>query len=267
MQQIKGLGGTDPAPAKIWSGAGDLPPDEVHAYADGDSWLYVTWGLSALWSDAELPDDEADEAEPEEPSCELTIRVRRDRGNDKAPPEWPVSLLENLCGYVATTGHAFDAGHLMHLRGPLALDEPTELCAVAFAVDPRLGERVVTGDELDAPVRFLQLIALTDDEYRAARRWSVEGLLALFADPLGVVDLSRTSRLGDPRTQKAVAAGTRKDGSATSELFIPEADWRRGGDGVLRMKIGAASAVTLGDLLNSRLPFGRPLLVVSARAR
>ncbi len=260
MQQITGI---RPVPAKVWGGAGDLPPDEVHAYgsSDGHHWLYVTWGLSGLWADSEADNDSDDD----EPTFELTVRVARD-ARDAAPPEWPVSLLENLCRYVATTGHAFDAGHLMHLRGPLALDRPTQLVAVAFVVDPRLGERLV--EPLAPPVTFLQLVALTDDEYRAARRWSVERLSELFAadNPFAIVDLGRGSRLDDKKTQKAVDVGSRRDGSSTSELFLAEADWKRGGDGRIRLKLGAASALTLSELLSARLPFGRPLLVVSARS-
>jgi suppressor of fused-like protein len=77
----------------------------------------------------------------------------------------------------------------MTANGPIALDTATELCSMGFAFDPEL-------PVLDTPhgrLAFRQVVGLTIDEERAAKRWDTRQLLDALLPymPLWVTDLGR----------------------------------------------------------------------------
>ena len=63
----------------------------------------------------------------------------------------------------------------MHLNGPIALDEETQIHAIAFAYDPEL-------PPVETPngrVEFLQIVGITTDELSAIKSWRTAAFLDL----------------------------------------------------------------------------------------
>lgn len=150
------------------------------AYAAGDHWHYVTYGLSALY----------------EPGTgwgtELTLRIVR--GDETEPPRWPFAVLHDLVEYVRETGSVILPGEWMETPGAITGHPgnpeapPTGLTCLAFAVDPALGRIETPHGE----VTFVQAVGIT-----AAERLTMETdgdavLDALAAgNPLLVTDVAR----------------------------------------------------------------------------
>jgi suppressor of fused-like protein len=121
--------------------------------------------------------------------------LRVARGEEHEPPQWPFAFLQRLGRYVYNTGEPFGPEHHVAWGGSIADTEPTALVALVFAVDPVLGTLRI-GDEV---LEFLMPLGITGDEYALCAEDRPEAVLAqlLAADPLGVVDLRRASRLDD----------------------------------------------------------------------
>jgi hypothetical protein len=226
------------------SAAGQGPLDSVSFTARLDPvphWHAVSRGLAELGWD-----------------FELTFRLARDPAETE-PPMWVAHLLERLAGYVEETGNWFEQYHHMDLGGDIAPGRRTLVRAVAFVQDPELPP--VDGPR--GPIRFLQVVGLTGDEYAATQSWSVHGFLQLLArrDPLLITDLDRPSATDDPEVADAVERGERRDGSATASLSLSEFGWRPDGDLVL-LAVGANVTELVARTLRGRLPFGRSLLIV-----
>ncbi|GAA3763534.1 hypothetical protein GCM10022225_56810 [Plantactinospora mayteni] len=192
-------GDTEPvgtfAPDVPYSAGGPDPLDAIQIYAPDEPrphWHLVSFGMSELYE--KVTDD------PEESGwgIEFSIRLAR-RPSDEAPPKWAAVLLQQLARYVLAE-RPFAPGHTIHCApgtfndGPdQEADSPTELAALAFAVDPQLGV-------LDTPhgrVTFLQVVALTEPEYGAARGGNAAAVLERVERdvPLHIVDRGRPSVL------------------------------------------------------------------------
>jgi suppressor of fused len=168
---------------------------------------------------------------------------------------WVFNFLQNLGRYVFGTGNRFAAGHKMGLNGPIALDHDTKITAICFADDPELGEiRSEFGK-----ARFVQIVGITDDEYRLIQEWSTHGLVDALREklPMLVTDLGRSSILDDPTTaarieRRVAAEGSSEDLTFAGELSI-ETD-----NGRLRLELGALYAACLPRAMRGRIRHGRP---------
>ena len=177
---------------------------------------------------------------------ELTFRLG---GNGDDPPQWTVDLLANLGAYVFRTGHEFAAGHHIDLRGPIKLDDPTEITAAAIVADPGLPAW--------HGVEFLQLVGLTADELELCRSWRTEAVIELLAadDPLLITRLERRSLLDDPKVREQAESGVAAEGSALEELRVGTLNWERRGwpKSRLVINIGVGAATGLGPALRRKL--------------
>jgi suppressor of fused protein SUFU len=240
-----------------WRLGGDDPLDGISAYPRTDPvphWHFVSYGMSELY------DKESDNPDTSGWGFELTFRLARDPADD-APPVWAASMLQNLARYVFRSGNWFDVGHHMNINGPIAVErEDSAIRAIAFAVDPELGDIATPHGK----VRFLQVVGLTLDELDACQQWNAEPLLDLLASklPLYVTDVDRASLLDDPQLATAVREGIELDGSSVGWLAVTTAHWDLDVDtGALTIRLGALQAPRIADMLRSRLPYGRDLVL------
>ena len=211
----------------IFPAAGSVQQVRVYALDHPAHWHVVTVGLAAL-------------------GFELTFRVEKD---DEMFPGWAVDLLANLAAYIFGSGHEFAPGHHVDLRGPIKLDERTDITAAALAPDGKLGK-------YDG-VEFLQIVGLTAEELELCRAWRTEGVLGLLArnDPLFVTRLERKSVLDDPALRDQAETGIASDGSALEELHVATLAWARRGWNKKRLVVfmGAGAATGLGPALRRKL--------------
>ena len=241
-----------------WILGGPDPLDGISVYPRADHWHFISFGMSELYS------KESDNADESGWGFEFTFRVARTAA-ESDPPIWAANFLQNLARYVFTSGNPFAPGHHLDLNGPISLAQPdTSIRAIAFAEDPELGV-------IDTPhgrLRFLQVVGLTLDEYSAMERWDTGRLLAAMAPslPLLVTDLARGSLADQSAVAAAIEQGARREGSSTGSLFVQEAGWRTEKGGWARRKtttvtFGANAAERISRVLQTRLPFGRGLLL------
>ncbi|MGE5184741.1 MAG: suppressor of fused domain protein, partial [Acidobacteriota bacterium] len=174
---------------------------------------FVTYGFTDLFR------KETDDPDESGFGFELTLRLRRDV-DDTEVPAWPLNFLQNLGRYVFGTGNRFAAGHKMGLNGPIAVELDTRITAILFADDPELGE-------IDSPhgrARFVQVVGITDDEYRLIQEWSTGGLVEILRRrlPVLVTDLDRASVLDDPQLAREVRAHVEAEGSSEDLTFAGE---------------------------------------------
>jgi hypothetical protein len=123
---------------------------------------------------------------------EFTLRAIR-RPDALRPPAWAVLLIQQLSAYVAGTGRWFEPGHTIKPGGLTLGDAPTALQALAFMVDPELG----TIGTPFGKVTFLQIVALTGEEYAAAHGGNAGSIIEVLGEkiPLHVIDPARGSLL------------------------------------------------------------------------
>ncbi len=188
----------------------------------------------------------------------MTFRLKK--GEEAAPPTWPVSLLKNLANYVFSSGNSFDTGHHINCNGPIALDTETDLTALVFVEDCELKEvRTVNG-----AMKFLQAVAITNDEMEALMCWNGEKFAGLMQkeNPLLVADLTRKSLMNQPEFAAQWQAGVEQDGSSTGFLYMDEIDVvEQGAKPCLVM--GAGHIDTLVRMLFARVGKQRELIVQS----
>jgi suppressor of fused-like protein len=220
-------GGGGPAEELLIRRRGTVEQVRIYALASPPHWHCVTVGLADL-------------------GFELSLRLGRS-GDDL--PHWAVDLLANLGAYVFGTGHEFAAGHHIDLRGPIKLDDPTEITAAAIVTDPGLSAW--------RGVEFLQLVGLTADELELCRSWRTAAVIDLLAanDPLLVTRLERRSLLDDPNVRELAERGVAAEGSALEELRVGTLGWERRGWAKSRLVItmGAGAATGLGPALRRKL--------------
>lgn len=235
---------------------GPDPLDGISAYrgtGPEPHWHFVTYGLSELYA------KESEDPEFSGYGFEFTLRVACAADATEAPA-WPLSFLNNVARYVFSTGNVFEPGHHMTLNGPIALDEPCTVTAMAIAQDPEL-PAIQTPN---GAVQFLQVVGLTTDEYDAVLAWNTNGFLRLLQErsPLLVTTVNRPSSLADAAFGARVNAASREEGSSTGIVFNDTLAWST----EKRLLRGAHTTLTLGtqparlvaDILPGRLPHGRP---------
>ncbi len=219
-------------------------------------WHYVTHGLSLAHAGTARP------AGGSGFGFELTFRLLA--GRDEAePPLWPLEFMHNLACYVARTGNSLENGHRMNANGPIAPGSGSQLCAVGFADDPEvLAVECATGK-----IAFLQLVALSADEERAAERWDTRKLLDVLLTrmPLWITVLHRESMLNIDTIKHSVAQGTARDGSSTGVLYTDvlniDVQKRVLRKSIIDITLGAQHIAKLIELLPLRLPFERPFVL------
>ena len=209
---------------------------------------FVTYGFTDLFV-----------KETEDPAAsgfgfELSLRLRR-APDETDVPTWALSFLQNLARYVFGTGNRFDAGHKMGLNGPIALGHDTLLTAVLFADDPELGA-------IDSPfgkAKFLEVVGITEDEYKLIQEWSTTGLVGILNKklPFLITDLARPSVLSDPETRREVNERVEAEGSSEDLTFAGELSLTTD-DGHVRVALGALYAAALPRAMRGRLRHGRP---------
>ncbi len=234
-----------------WRMGGPDPLDGVSAHrADGPPphWHYVSYGLSELYA------KESDDVAVSGWGMELTFRLVREPSNPDAPL-WPVSLMQNLARYIFESGNVLAIGDHLDLNGPIAMDEPTNIRAVAFAEDEQLG----TIETPHGSLTFVQIVGLTMDEYEAAQAWDTSALLEVLRSsaPLLVTDLSRASILSDAETAATVGDAIEREGSSMAGIHSDDLDWSISGDRA-EIALGAIAVPRFLRMLRGRLPFDRP---------
>ncbi|MGO9111285.1 MAG: suppressor of fused domain protein [Thermoguttaceae bacterium] len=212
---------------------------------------YVTYGFSELYQ------KESENRELSGFGFELTFRLACNAG-DEDPPVWALNFLQNIARYVFSSGNRLEEHHHIDLNGPIALAEETEICCIALAKDPQLGEI----DSENGHVSFLQVVGLCADEYELIKDWNCGRMLEHVGHqwPLLITDLKRKSILTDPDFAADVRAQAEREGSSQGETFVTEAQWLAEGDSLL-ITIGATAACHVVKQLKTRLMHNKPFVV------
>ncbi len=239
------LGGNDPLDGvEVWKGQCGVP-----------CWHYVTYGFTELF------EKESDDPEESGYGFELTFRLKC--GGEEQPPVWPVNLLQNLARYVFSSGNGFGPGHHINCNGPIALDTETKLTALAFQVDPELGEM----DTPNGHMAFLQAVAITEDEMEGLMCWDGKKFLTALEEqiPLCITDLARGSQMDVPAFHAAWENGVEQDGSSTGFFYTDElgAEYK---DGRAFLRLGAGHDRILVRMLRARVGKGRTLYLQGEKA-
>jgi Suppressor of fused protein (SUFU) len=154
------------APARGVALGGAL--DGISAYRGADFWHLVTYGLTEVFSKS------SDDPKVSGWGYEFTMRVPRSDGD---PPQWPFGVLMSLAKLTQAGGQVFGPGHRLQTGQPLA-GLPTRLTAVAFTLDPLLGE-------IDTPhghMQFLLVVGITEEELSSMKASSTAAVLAQMSD-------------------------------------------------------------------------------------
>ena len=230
---------------------GDDPIHGISCYPRTEPtphWHFITYGFTDLFH------KETEDPEESGFGFELTFRLAR-AASDEQPPPWALNFLQNLGRYVFSTGNRFAVGHKMGLNGPIALGNETKITAICFADDPELGE---ISSEF-GKAQFVQIVGITDEEYRLIQEWSTHGLVDILRKrlPLLVTDLARTSVLDDPEIAAEAELRVTAEGSSEDLTFAGELTFHVD-DGRVRIELGALYAAVLPRAMRGRIRHGRP---------
>lgn len=248
-------------PQRPMRDGGDDPLDGVSAFPAGDTWHYVTYGLSQLGDDVG--------SFPHRPGAsgfgfELTFRLSRHPG--EPAPVWPVLMLQRLARYVFRSANVFRPGDHMDLQEPMGGHPRSEIVGAVFTADPQLPPIQTRHGE----VAFVQVVGVASDELEAVKDWSCEAFLRLLAtrEPLFVTDVLRPSYMRDRDFAAACARGAREDGSSHGSSFASAVRWNElvteRGPGV-ELVIGAIAVPDVLRALRLRLPYNRPFRLQGRR--
>lgn len=242
-----------------YSLGGDDPLDGISVFKNlqpQPHWHFVTFGFSELYA------KENDNADTSGFGFELTFRLAC-AADEAQPPVWAMNFLQNLARYVFSSGNVFREGDWMPANGPIARDQPTQICSMAFISDPHLPELNTANGSL----KFLQVVGLTTDEERAAKQWRTHLLLEVLLPymPLWITDLQRQSLMNTGVVQEQFTQGSRRDGSSTGFLYTDllqvSQQPRLLRSPLTRITLAARQMDELLALLPLRLPLGKPFLV------
>lgn len=145
------------APNLHYAVGGEDPLDGISVYESKAQIPHihiVSYGFSNLYYD-----EEAAESEYSKFGFELTFRLKKMPNDNNFI--WACNLMQNLAKYVFKTGKWFDEYHFIPTNSPIRLDYDTDITAIAFVLDPELGQ-------IETPngnVMFLQMVGLTTYEY------------------------------------------------------------------------------------------------------
>jgi riboflavin biosynthesis protein len=146
---------------------------------------FVTYGFSNLYYDEKSAGGDYSGF-----GFELTFRLKKTGDKNVT---WAINFLQNIAKYVFTSGNYFEPYHVFPANSPIRLDYNTELIAVAFVLDPELGE-------IETPhgtVQFLQAVGITSKEFQMLKKdfsiGKVEELMGHLRkdNPLLITDLDR----------------------------------------------------------------------------
>nr|CAG4636354.1 EOG090X09WX [Eubosmina coregoni] len=222
---------------KYWLGGPD-PLDYISMYDHPGipelhippHWHYISFGLTDLHGDGRVHALE-EPSGPDFPSgfgFELTFRLIKptssgadDITTTASPPTWPAALLQGLAKYVFHTGNSFFAGD--HVSWHCPLDGSN--------VESRLQHMLLAEDLLLPPVagplgtvKFLQVVAVTEEELQVAQHWNGIAILELLrrvpsaGGPWLVADMQRQMSLFElqPSLREEVEHGIDRDGCSLS---------------------------------------------------
>lgn len=225
----------------------------VYLREDPPHFHFITYGFSDLFQ------KETQDPDVSGFGFELTLRLAR-RPDETNVPAWALELLQNLGRYVFGSGNRFAAGHRMRLPEPLARDVPTEITAVMFVAEPELGDILSQFGK----ATFLQVVGITEDEYRLTQDWSTTGLLDILKRrlPLLVTDLDRKSVLADAATSIVVKKRVEMEGSSEERSAVG-AELEVAGTHVA---LGREHAATLLRVMRGRIKHGRPYTITGTDA-
>ena len=211
---------------------------------------FVTYGFSELY------EKESDNLDLSGYGFELTFRLACG-ARDEDPPVWALNFLQNIARYVFSTGNQLAKHHHIDLNGPIALGEDTQICCIALATDPQLGDI----ETENGRVTFLQVVGLCADEYELIKEWDCGRMLEQVGRqfPLLVTELKRHSILTDPAIAAEIRSVADKEGSSQGEVFVTVAEWQTAGP-MLKVKIGATAARDVVKLLKARLTHSKPFV-------
>ncbi|MCL1841395.1 MAG: suppressor of fused domain protein [Propionibacteriaceae bacterium] len=239
---------------------GPDPLDGISIYRASDPaphWHYVTYGYSNLYGEADRPS-----ARPGESGfgMEMTLRLYDRRALDLSvtPPVWVVNLLQNLARHVFTSGTPIRARHHLDAGGPIALDEATQLTALAFT-DDAISPAIPTPN---GTVAFVQAVGITGPELADILAWNTDGVLSVIGQrwPFGLTVLDRAGLDEFPELRAQVLAGVAQAAPFVPRLAV-ESLKVSGTDEALTIAISGAA---LGDVLAAAEPAlraGRTLLL------
>lgn len=232
---------------------GDDPLQGISVYKNlspQPHYHFVTYGFSELY------EKETDDPEFSGFGFELTFRLACNADDDKEPPPWPLSFLQNLARYVFSSGNALDERHHMTLNGPIAIGEETSITAIMLLKDPQLAEM----DTRNGHVKFLQIVGLCGDEYELIQEGYFDQIFNRVSDltALAITDIYRPSILQDESILNSIMAEEPK--VSQSEVFGTVAEWAES-SGRLEVRIGATVVSQLKNLLSGRLIGGDPVAV------
>lgn len=253
--QSENLAWAPPLPPQLGGG----PLSSIQIYRSNHvawHWHYVTLGFSDLFGERLADSPEAVSGL----GFELTFRLL-DRGAEdptSQPPGWPVSLLNNLANYCFKRNRLLAAGHSMDAGGPIKLDDPTKLHALAFIADRELGSIETPSGRVD----FVQAVGLTIAERQAATRWQVDRFMKLFESrfPLSISMLERGDLMADPAFAEQVGQGIERDGSSNGIIYGEHIECYPEGEELV-VELGATTVADLVDLLPLRVPYNKLLMV------
>ena len=150
------------APTIHYALGGEEPLDGISIYKSEKQtkhFHFVTYGFSELYYDEESADGEFSKY-----GFELTFRLKMEDENDNV--NWVCNLLQNIAKYVFKSGKWFEEFHFIPANGPIRSEFDTEITALAFVLDPELGEI----ETAHGKVMFLQMVGLTSSEYEKLKQ-------------------------------------------------------------------------------------------------
>lgn len=236
-----------------FAAGGPDPLDQVSVYegksGDTSYWHYISYGLTELY------EKESDYEDESGWGFELTFRLSK--GNEEQPPVWPVSLMQNLARYVFRTGNVFRPNEHLDANGPIEVGSNTKLVALGFDTDPEL-------EDMETPygyVEFIQIVALTKDEFDSMMLWSGAKFLELYRkyNPMAVTIMDRDSYTDIPEFKATLDEGIEKDGSSTGMFYIDSANMdvleneEATGKKTALFTIGAGQVTKFTKILRARL--------------
>ena len=231
---------------------GDDPLQGISVYRRDEAdrqYHYVTYGFSELY--------EKESSDPEVSGFGFELTIVLDAEDDVTdPPMWPLSLLQNLARYVFSSGNAFDENHHLPCNGPIALEAGTDMTCLAFLLDPLLGE-------IETPngnVKFLRMVAMTDDEYELAQNGYFDAIRdrVVNRDPGMVTRLSRKSILLEDGVREEIEVEpptSRQRESFGTNLEFEDVN------GQFRLTIGATRVDQMVQMMQTELGDESPIVM------
>lgn len=244
---------------------GEDPLEMISVYERTDPvphWHFVTYGFSDLY-EKKLKNTPISGY-----GFELTFRVNKTK-EEKEPPSWVISFLQDLARHVFTTGSRFDNGFYLSTNKKINFSKKTQLNTMMFTYDPEL-KPINTPNGI---VVFLQVVGITEDEKIAMLSWNSAKFLDTIIKkiPLYITDIDRKSTLSDVAIRTVIEKGIASDGSSTETLLITSLAWReekkRFGKKMYEIDIPIRNFIELSSLIQWRLGKGRELTLIGPKQR